>query len=119
MPDFRSDPSDSIEGAGKARAAWEAYRRGVEKVISPAVTPVRGVLARKWTEDMVGFWVMWHLLGGFEGLEESGMHKTTIWRKVKKFRTLFGEHPDAYLFPGITIDRESAWKQLLAETDEG
>jgi hypothetical protein len=75
------------------------------------------MLARKWTEDMVGFWVMWHSLGGFEGLERYGMHKTTIWRKVKKFRTLTGKHPDEFRFIGITVDPVEVWNDFASDVE--
>ena len=50
-------------------------------------------LGSQVVEDMIGFWVMWHLYGGFEGLEEFGMHKSTIWRKVARFRKMTGSTP--------------------------
>ena len=115
MVDFRSDPSESAEGKGIARRTWDAYSRGVNRVAGPALDPVAQVWARKLTEELVGFWVMWHALGGFEGLERFGMHRTTIWRKVKKFRMILGQHPDEYKFPGITIEPTTLWDTMAAE----
>lgn len=112
MPDFRSEPSDSAEGKGVARRAWDAYRSAVERAATPVVEPAAAAIARKWSEDMLGFWLMWHLLGGFEGLEAFGMHRSTIWRKVKRFRTMYGEHPDVYRFEGVTIDPAAAWSAV-------
>ncbi len=109
MTDFRADPSDSPEGKAIARSAWDAY----VEALRPVSDPVAQIVARKITGDIVGFWVMWHLCGGFEGLERYGMHKATIWRKVKKFRLVTGKHPDEYKFTGITIDRGAAWGALL------
>jgi len=124
MVDFRSDPSESAEGKGIARRAWDAYARGVDRVAGPAIEPLATAWARKLTEDMVGFWVMWHSLGGFEGLERYGMHRSTIWRKVKKFRMITGQHPDEFKFTGITIEPEKLWRSLAddavdAEKDQG
>jgi hypothetical protein len=92
-----------------ARRAWDTYASTVDKVARPVIEPAAYAVARKWTEDMLGFWLMWHLLGGFEGLEAFGMHRATIWRKVKKFRTMYGEHPDSFRFEGVTIDPSKAW----------
>lgn len=111
MPDFRSDPSESPEGKGIARRAWDAY----VDALRPVSDPIAQIVGRKITEDLVGFWVMWHLCGGFEGLERYGMHKSTIWRKVAKFRTVTGKHPDEYRFAGITIDRGAAWGALTGD----
>ena len=119
MVDFRSDPSESAEGKGLARRAWDAYAQRVNQITSPTLDPVAEAWARKLTEELVGFWVMWHVLGGFEGLERYGMHKTTIWRKVKKFRMILGQHPDEYKFQGITIEPTKVWDSMAAEqTDE-
>lgn len=114
MVDFRSAPMQSPEGAGKARRAWDAYARTVNKVAAPVVMPVLDPaiqrLAHSMTVDMLGFWMAWHIYGGFEGLVEFGMHPSTVWRKVKRFRTVFGEHPDTYEFPGVKLDPEAYWE---------
>lgn len=114
--DFRSDPSDSPEGKGLARRAWDAYARTVGEAARPALEPLAGIYARNRVGDLVGFWVLWHLFGGFEGLEQRyGMHRSTIWRKVAKFRKVFGAHPDEYRFEGISIDTASFWKAAAAD----
>lgn len=101
---------DSPEGKGRARAAWDAYANAVNKVSAPAIRPLARGIARKQVTELVGFWVAWHLYGGFEGLvEHVGMHPTTVWRKVKKFRVAFKEHPDVYEMPGVTIKPEVYW----------
>ena len=75
--------------------------------MKPLVKP----LARKQGIELVGFWVAWHLYGGFEGpIERAGMHPSTVWRKVKKFRVAFKEHPDVYGMPGVTIDPATFWE---------
>lgn len=118
--DFRSSPSDSAEGRGIARRAWDAYAARVE----PAIRPAAENFAAKWTADMLGFYMAWHLYGGFEGLQEGlGMHPSTIWRKVAKFRRLFGVHPDEAEFAGVKIDREAFWNngasaKLTAEVED-
>lgn len=118
VTDFRSEPSDTPEGSGVARRTWDAYIRGFDKVAGPVVDPFSAGLARKWAGEMIGFWVLWHAYGGFEGLERFGMHKSTIWRKVKKFRLVFGQHPDTFRFEGIDIDVEKLWKSTVAATTD-
>jgi hypothetical protein len=39
VTDFRSDRMQSPEGKGKARRAWDAYAKTVEKVSRPVVEP--------------------------------------------------------------------------------
>lgn len=104
---------DSPEGEGRAKRAWNVYvktvdrhtppivRRGAEELVKP--------IARQAVEDAIGFWVIWHLYGGFEGLEEFGLHKSTIWRKIARFRNMTGEHPDVFRMPGVTIDPAAYW----------
>ncbi len=104
---------DTAEGKGRARSAWEAYVGVIDKHVTPAVAPfVKPAVepvARQVVEDLVGFWVLWHLYGGFEGLERFGMHPSTIWRKVARFRKVTGEHPDEFEMPGIQIDAKAYW----------
>jgi hypothetical protein len=117
--DFRSDPMDSPEGKGRARRAWDAYANAANKVAAPAVRPLARNIARKQVIELVGFWVAWHLYGGFEGLvEHVGMHPSTVWRKVKKFRLAFKEHPDVFEMPGVTIDAEAYWAAIEAKAAE-
>jgi hypothetical protein len=104
-PDFRSDPMETPEGKGVARRAWEAYQGGVKKALGPLVRPV----AVGTAVDLVGFWVVWHLHGGFEGLQKLGMPRSTIYWNIKKFRTAYGAHPDEFVMPGIKLDREEYW----------
>lgn len=112
-PDFRSDPMATPEGKGRARRLWESYANAVNKTITPSVAPfiepATEPVARQIVEDLIGFWVLWHLYGGFEGLERFGMHQATIWRKVARFRRYVGVHPDEYEMPGITIDPNAYW----------
>ena len=96
MPDYRSDRMPSPEGKGRARKAGEAYAKAVNKAAEPVLLPIlkpgAEAVARTWAEDAIGFWVLWHLYGGFEGLERLGFHRATIFRKIKRFRDGFGVH---------------------------
>jgi hypothetical protein len=99
---------ESPEGRGKARQAWDSYASAVGKVASPALRPVLGPLVRRYAAgsivDLVGFWAVWHLEGGFEGLQRLGMSRASIYRRIKLFRIAFGAHPDEFEMPGITLD---------------
>ncbi len=72
MVDFRSDRMDSPEGRGIARRAWESYVGAVDKVATPAFKPLVRKYAAGSIVDLVGFWAVWHLEGGFEGLQRWG-----------------------------------------------
>jgi hypothetical protein len=112
VTDFRSQRSPSPEGqgiaAGRWRKAWDAYSRTVNKAARPLVEPaaekVAWWYAGKLVEDLAGFWLLWHLEGGFEGLQKLGMSRSAIYRRVTAFRKHFGVHPDEYRMPGVTID---------------
>lgn len=75
----------------------------------------------RWTEDLVGFWLIWHLHGGYEGMRALGMSRSAIYRRITAFRRLFGEHPDVYRFPGVSINVEEylAAARPLAPPEDG
>jgi hypothetical protein len=98
---------ESPEGRGVARRAWEGYVAGVGKVATPVLKPLVRKYAAGSIVDLVGFWAVWHLEGGFEGLQRLGMSRASIYRRVKLFRIAFGEHPDTFEMPGITLDLEA------------
>jgi hypothetical protein len=112
----------SAEGRGRARAAWDAYARATKRHVQPVIEKtlvgdaIRSVSANS-VSDLVGFWMLWHLYGGFEGLQGLGMSRSSIFRKTALFRKLFGAHPDEFEFPGVTIDVEAYLKKQLATED--
>jgi hypothetical protein len=107
--DFRSDKSESVEGKGRARRAWDAYAKTVNAAGLPILEPAIRRVAVRWSEDLLGFWLMWHIYGGFEGLAELGMHPSTIWRKIGRFRKAFGMHPDEFRLPGVELNLPKVW----------
>ena len=122
MADFRSDKMPSVEGYGNAqgrwRAAWDAYSRAANKVAGPAVAPVARTLGFQWTTDSLGFWLLWHLEGGFEGLRAMGMSRSGIYRRVSSFRKLTGKHPDDFELAGVHLDvAEHLRENLARQTD--
>jgi hypothetical protein len=68
-------------------------------------------LAVRWTEEMLGFWLAWHIYGGFEGLQRAGWHERTIYRRLKKFRMVFKTHPDELSLPGVSVDVRTFWEK--------
>ena len=108
--DLRAEAMDTAEGRGVARRAWDAYAEKVNELARPITTPLIRSMAARWSEDLLGFYVMWHLYGGFEGLRRAGMARSTIFRKLKRFRLVFGTHPDSYEIAGIKLDPEAFWE---------
>ena len=104
VEDFRADPMPSVEGEGNAKGRWQRAWDAYVKAVEPAVEPAGRWFATRITEDMVGFWLMWHLEGGFEGLQRLGMSRSAIYRRIARFRKVFGAHPDVFSFPGVSID---------------
>ncbi|HEY7106047.1 MAG TPA: hypothetical protein VH986_06575 [Acidimicrobiia bacterium] len=97
---------ESPEGRGIARRAWESYRKRARKLLMPLVRPI-GV---KGACDLVGFWLVWQLHGGYEGLRDLGMPQSTIYWKIKRFRTVYGVHPDEFVIPGVELDPAKYWQ---------
>lgn len=88
---------------------------GVRKVTTPALRPLVQRYAAGSIVDLYGFWVVWHLEGGFEGLLAMGMSRASIYRRIKLFRMAFGSHPDECVLPGITLDlaaHREGWAQM-------
>lgn len=104
VADFRSARMESPEGRGIARKAWEGYVAVVGKVTGPAVRPLARRYAAPAVVDLIGFWTVWHLEGGFEGLRKLGMSRASIYRRVRLFRVAFGAHPDEFELPGVRLD---------------
>jgi len=95
---------ESPEGRGIARRAWDAYADAVGKVSAPVVEPFARKLAVPVAMDLAGFWLLWHVEGGFEGLRRMGMSRSSIYRRISLFRRFFGVHPDEYEMPGVKLD---------------
>jgi len=117
--DLRKQRSDSPEGRGIARRAWESYSEAVKRTAQPLVEPAVRKVASRWTEQMLGFWVAWHLYGGFEGLKRAGWSERTIYRRLKEFRLVFKTHPDTFSHPGVKLDPETFWEWSRKESEKG
>jgi len=114
MTDFRSEAMDSREGKGRALRAWDEFSDAVGEPLLPLLRPILNRIGSRLRVEMIGFWVVWHLHGGFEGLEQMGMDRATIYRKLSKFRLIFGVHPDEYEFVGVSVDPR-AYLQFLVD----
>ena len=108
MADFRAQRMPSPEGngnaAGRWRQAWDVYSRTVNRAVGPVVEPLAVKYAGRVVEDLVGFWLLWQLEGGFDGLQRLGMSRSAIYRRIASFRKHFGAHPDEFAFPGVSVD---------------
>lgn len=86
MTDFRSQRMPTPEGHGTAAGRWrqarEAYSRTVDRAMPPPAKTQAANLASRLGEDQIGFWLMWQLEGGFEGLQRLGMSRSAIYRRV-------------------------------------
>jgi hypothetical protein len=102
--DFRSDRMDSPDGIGQARKAWDAYSNAVNRVALPFAKPVIDKVAAGAVVDLMGFWLVWQLEGGYEGLRKTGMSRSAIYRRISLFRRATGYHPDVFEMPGVSID---------------
>ncbi len=103
--DFRSERMPSPDGKGIARRAWDAYMSAGHRV---AQTPPVKKGIEQWAAatvvDSFGFWLWWHLEGGYEGLRRAGMSRSAMYRRLRAFRKHYGVHPDEFEMPGVTID---------------
>jgi hypothetical protein len=102
--DFRSERMESPEGRGRARRAWDAYAKRAVKIAGPPAAPIIRRVAAPMGVDLIGFWLTWHLEGGFEGMRRLGMSRASIYRRISRFRRTTGKHPDEFELPGVTLD---------------
>lgn len=131
--------NESAEGSGNARRRWfqflsemdprtlditgfhnvtsSVWERYGNKQRSPIDEHFSSIAAKDSKEfaELVGFWVQWHRLGGFDLMEEHGWNRATIYRRIKKFRERFGAHPDDFEFSWIKVDVETAWNEDVDE----
>jgi hypothetical protein len=105
--DFRTQKMPSKDGLGKARRRWNlALAELAEDAALRVVEPTARRAALETVMSRGGFWLLWQLEGGFDGLRRLGLSEASIYRKIKSFRESFGAHPDEYKFPGVMIDVE-------------
>lgn len=129
MADFRSERMPSPEGEGQAltrlEKAWGNYYEANRKMNRPVLDllgPFLKPFTAKPAMELFGFWMAWQLLGGFEGVSNTlSISRSGMYRRIALFRRVFGEHPDVYKFPGVTVDldkfvQEAAQSKSADET---
>jgi hypothetical protein len=130
--DFRTERSESPEGGGHARAAWNDYHHPLfddppSEAFGPALKGVDDFpddvvqdIAERVVEDseLIGFWIAWHQAGGFANLQAGGWARSTIFRRLRAFRTRYGVHPDEYRFDWIALDLAKTWQAGLRRVDD-
>jgi hypothetical protein len=117
--DFRGKKMPSREGLG---LAWGRYKDAVNRLsgagLLPGVTQAAQKTAREVVLARAGFWLVWQLEGGFDGMRRLGMSEASIYRKIKAFREVYGAHPDEFAFPGVTVDVEAYLRATSPQTRE-
>ena len=103
MTDYRRDPMPTPEGRGIAHRAREAHRGRADAPPGPAVQGTEGAIPAATAADLIGFWLLWHLEGGFDGLRRIGMSRSSIYRRIKAFREHHGVHPDEFELVGVEL----------------
>lgn len=74
---------------------WEKV--GLLGGMIPGVAPVAQGIARNTVQRLLGFWVLWHLYGGLEGMIASGVgSSSSVYRQVGEFRSVFGVDVDEW-----------------------
>jgi hypothetical protein len=104
MLEYDGDPSDLAFDPERDRDDPETGG-----LLDKAMTPYARWGIGRYSPELVGFWLLWHAEGGFEGMRRLGMSETTIWRRVRAFRDAFGQHPDDYDLPGVSVDLKAYW----------
>jgi len=75
-----------------------AYKALIKKIMGP----LPAVYGTNTVQRLIGFFVVWHLMGGQDGLVAKGWTRNNIWRSRKDFRNVFG------------VEVEDMWPELAA-----
>ncbi|HZT66889.1 MAG TPA: hypothetical protein VFA11_13960 [Acidimicrobiales bacterium] len=109
MPDYRTEPSPSPEGDAIAVSRWTTWAENLDPTL--AEDDRDAIAARVIREsELIAFWMAWHRAGGFAELERGGWDRSTIFRKIRRFRSYYGVHPDHARFPWLDPDWERCWR---------
>ena len=69
------------------------YERLIKRMFGGAASQIAGHQVKRLT----GFWALWHMLGGDDGLRLVGITDRHIWRTHKEFKAMFGVAVDEFL----------------------
>ena len=76
--------------------------------------PVAAAISGAVVQKLLGFWVMWHLAGGFDGLMAKGWtSRTAIYRSRAEFHRFMGMEVEAF-WPEAIAFIESERKRLAS-----
>lgn len=126
-PDYRTQRSPTPEGSGNAKAKWDEFHfvKAIDLVeeacassgmtVDDAPEEVRDQIVEAVIDEseLMGFWLAWWRAGGFAGLEAAGWNRATIFRRLRRFRTTFGVHPDDYKPNWIRLNLGRLWTDEL------
>lgn len=86
-------------------SAWEDALKAVDRALGSRLQGVASATVAR----LIGFWVLWHLTGGFDGLKAAGWPRSTIWRSRQDFVKVFGVEVEDFL-PEMVADI-GAWRE--------
>lgn len=76
--------------------------------------PLAKEVAGATIERMVGYWVMWHLAGGFDALLAKGwLSRSAVYRSRNEFRRFMGVDVEAF-WPEAVAFFEAERKRMAA-----
>jgi hypothetical protein len=78
------------------------YDALVKKVFGPVAMQVAGHQVQR----LLGFWVLWHMMGGVEGVRLVGLPDNSIRRTRKEFEQVFNHKVEDFLPPLAAAIRE-------------
>jgi hypothetical protein len=84
---------------GLPARVWKSYREAVDPLFAPVATGV----AHATVSRLVGFWVTWHLMEGFDAMTAAGWSRGTVWKNRVEFRRVFG------------VEVEDAWPEYVKD----
>lgn len=90
-------PTTTAAALGRALPDYPG-RQLLEGVLAPVVRPVAAHLAGQSVQRLLGFFLLWHSYGGFEGLLASRViSRAGIYAQRREFAEVFGVDVDEFL----------------------
>lgn len=103
-----------MSATGKAVAAGRAMpdypgRDAWTGFLAPLIGPASKRLAGTHVQRLLGYWILWRLVGGRDQIIEQGiMSQATAYKTEKEFRQAFG-------FPVSELDPERVFPELARD----
>lgn len=92
--------SRATTAAVRAGQAMPEYpgRELLQQILAPIVQPVAQRVAGQSVQRLLGFWVMWHSYGGFDGLLAAKViSRAGVYAQRKEFGVVFGTPIEDFL----------------------